>query len=336
MGVFSVWNDPENLSVVLPGQTVREVRPDSLRIKCGLKQYNRGAWPIFWKNFSQARLVGKSLALMNNRKRLMLEELCGESFYREDPSYNYFLLPPATLLAGSWTSIVGRWCVSGSSNYYHWLLDGLPRLALLDRFPADAGILVPAPLRSFHRESLEMLGLLERCRPTPEIHLLVENYFLSLPTMLTGCDNPYAVGFLRGQFLKSDFPADPRFEKIYITRKGVSRKPHGEEEMIDFLQNEGWAIIQAEDYNFREQVGLFHHARAICCPHGSGLTNILWCQPGCRVLELCPSNFLNGCFEGLAAYLDLDYRYMIFEGDSQFRMKIDLPEFKAAIKSLHL
>jgi hypothetical protein len=334
-GIFNIRDDPEGVSIVLPHQVVQTVQPDSLRMKCGLKQYDRGAWPIFWKKIPHARLVGKSLAYLNSNKKLMSEDVCGIDFYLDDPAYNYIFLPPVTHLPGSWTSIFSRWCLSGHSNYYHWLLDGLPRLALLDHFPAETGILVPTPLKSFQRESLRMLGLLDRCRPTPERHVLVENYYFSSPTMITGCDNPYAIHFLRDRFLQPAPPARPAFEKIYITRKGTSRKPLNEEELTDFLRRNRWTIIQAEDYTFQEQIALFWNARMICSPHGAGLTNLLWCQKGCRVLELCPSNFLNGCFEGLAAYMDLDYRYMIFEADSRYRMKIDLKKFASAIQALN-
>ena len=104
--------------------------------------------------------------------------------------------------------------------------------------------------------------------------------------------------------------------------------------MIAILQEQGWAIIQAENYNLKDQIALFWNARVICAVHGAGLTNLLWCRKGCRVLELVPSTFLNGCYEGLAAYLDLDYRYLIFDADLKCRMTIDLEAFAAAVKKL--
>ncbi len=117
--------------------------------------------------------MGKSLAVLGRDKQVLLESVYGLEWYRNDPSYTYFKLPPATHLPGSWTSLLSRWCRSHDrqyANYYHWMMDGLPRLALLDHFPPDTRILVPELFKSFQRESLEILGLLDRCRPTPEIH----------------------------------------------------------------------------------------------------------------------------------------------------------------------
>ncbi|MCE0499078.1 MAG: glycosyltransferase family 61 protein [Methylacidiphilales bacterium] len=334
VGFYGLLENPHELTLVLAGQESRPVKPDCLRIKCGHRQHSRQPWPIFWKKISPARLVGKSLAVLNNQKKLMLESVYGQEYGPEDPSYNYLSLPPATHLGGSWTSMISRWCQADSQNYYHWMMDALPRLALLDSFPSDTGILTVDRLNSFQRETLEILNIVDRCRPTPEAHLVLENYYHSSFTTMTGCDNPYAIQFLRNKFLAAASAITPAPEKIYITRLGSLRGVHEEEKMIAILEKEGWTIIQAQNYSFRNQIALFSNARAICAIHGAGLTNLLWCQKGCKVLEICPANRLNGCYEGIAAYLDLDYRYMIFEADAKYRPKIDLKAFTSAIKAL--
>ncbi len=106
--------------------------------------------------------------------------------------------------------------------------------------------------------------------------------------------------------------------------------------MIDFLLEEGWTIIQAEKYSFREQIAIFAHARAVCGLHGAGLTNLIWCPRGCKVLELCASNFLNGCYEGLAVYNGLDHRYLILEADRHYRPSVNLKDFATAIHGLDI
>lgn len=334
VGFYSVLEKPNQVSLILSRQESRPVEADCLRIKCGFLQHSRQPWPIFWQKISPARLVGKSLAVLNEQKKMMLESVYGEKHGADDPSYNYLYLPPATHLSGSWTSLISRWGRANSQSYYHWLMDVLPRLALLDRFPPDTGILTVASFNSFQRDTLEILNLIDRCRPTSEIHLVLENYYHSSLTAMTGCDNPYAIQFLRSKFLSAASPAAPRPEKIYITRVGSCRSARDEEEMTAILEKEGWTIIQAQNYSFREQVALFSNVRAVCAIHGAGLTNLLWCPKGCKVLELCPANFLNGCYESMAAFLDLDYRYLVFEADAEYRMKVDLKQFTAAIQAL--
>lgn len=104
--------------------------------------------------------------------------------------------------------------------------------------------------------------------------------------------------------------------------------------MIEFLQGEGWAIVQLEKYSFKEQISLFRNARAVCSIHGAGLANLLWCDKGCKVLELSAANYLNGSLEGLALCLGLDHRFLVFEADSKFRITVDLKKFKSAIRAL--
>jgi hypothetical protein len=333
LGFYSLLENSRDVNLVLAGQESRPVEPDCLRIKCCLGQHCRQPWPIFWQKISPARLVGKSLAVLNNQKKLMLESVYGEAYVTSDASYNYLYLPPATHLSGSWTSLISRCCPADNQSYYHWMMDALPRLALVDCFPSDTGILTAAHLNSFQRETLEILNLIDRCRPTPETHLVLEHYFHSSLTAMTGCDNSYAIQFLRKKFLAAGASAH-KPGKIYITRLGSLRSAHGEEKMVEILENEGWTILQTQNYSFREQVALFSQARAVCAIHGAGLTNLLWCPKGCKVLELCSANFLNGCYEGLAAFLDLDYRYMVFEADAQYRLKIDLKQFTSALKAL--
>ena len=239
-----------------------------------------------------------------------------------DPAFRSVWLPRPVALAGNWTSIVSRWTWPG--NYYHWFTDALPRLALLDRLPGDTRVLVPSNLQPFQRETLRWMGLGERYRETPERHLRVENYFFSAPTAMTGCTNPYAVGFLRDCFLPL---ADDAFRgptKIYLTRRGKARGAVNEEEVEAFLSRRGWTSVDPETLTVAQQIQLFAGARAVCGVHGAGFTNMLWCSPGCAVIELMADNYLNGCFESISACLDIQHQYLVFPGDDESRIHVAL------------
>ena len=141
---------------------------------------------------------------------------------RATRGFNRLRLPPPLQLTGNWTSLISRW--THRPNYYHWLTDGLTRLALLGRLLApDTRILVPARLRPFQMETLRWLGLEDRVVPLPGRHLLVEKYFFSAPAAMTGCANPYGVKFLREKFLPhAELPLKP-IEKLHIQRHGKTR-----------------------------------------------------------------------------------------------------------------
>jgi capsular polysaccharide biosynthesis protein len=90
--------------------------------------------------------------------------------------------------------------------------------------------------------------------------------------------------------------------------------------------------VDTAQLSMARQIRLFSQAEMICAPHGAGLTNLLWCPPGCQVLELCASNFLNGVYEGLAECVGANYRYLIFEADQKFQTRISLKLVEKALE----
>jgi capsular polysaccharide biosynthesis protein len=313
--------------VLLESQVVPPAGPESLRLKCGLAQALFQPWPIFWTRHPQARLIAQSLVLLDGQKRLSREAAFGAGA-NTDPAYRNIFLPPATRLDGNWTSIRSRW----GDGFYHWLLDALPRLALLTELPPGTGIIVPFQLAPYQLQTLQWLGLENRIRPTRENHLLIEQYYFCSFTSMTGCFNPFAVQFLRRSFLPH---ADLEYEaprRFYVRRVGHVRPIENENEVLDFFQKRGWAIIDTEQLPLPRQIRLFSRAEMICAPHGAGLTNLLWCPPGCQVLELCASTFLNGVYEGLAECLALRYRFLISEGDFTYRSRVKLNELEGALE----
>ena len=48
-------------------------------------------------------------------------------------------------------------------------------------------------------------------------------------------------------------------------------------------------------------------AETIVSPHGAGLTNLGFCRPGTRVIEMLPDSFCNWCFRHLSGLMQLNY-----------------------------
>jgi hypothetical protein len=312
--------------ILMSSQLVPPPATDSLRKKSGLDQDLHQPWPIFWTLRPNARLIAKSLVLLDDQKRLSKEGAFGPSA-KTDPAYSNIVLPPSTRLSGNWTSITSRWL----DGFYHWFMDGLPRLAMLPDLPSDTRIIVPFQLAQYQKQTLQWLGLENRIRPTREKHLLVEHYYFCSPTSMTGCYNPFAVQFLRQSLLPH---ADVAFDsptRFYLRRVGKGRPILNENDVLDFFQKKGWAIIDTEQLPMARQIRLFSRAEMICAPHGAGLTNLLWAPVGCKVLELCASTFLNGVYEGLAECLALKHRFLIFQGDDTYQSRVNLEEVERAL-----
>jgi capsular polysaccharide biosynthesis protein len=314
--------------VLLESQERPILAPNSLRKLCGLKQDEYQPWPVFWTLQKQARLIGKSLVRMDEQKRLSMEGAFGPGSHLHDAAWQNIFLPKAVHLPGNWTSVLGKW----GDGYYHWLLDAVPRLVMLPDLPPDMRVLVPPRLASYQLDTLRWLGLEDRFRPAAEKHLTVENYYFCSATSMTGCYNPFAVQFLRGSFLSRADTAYDSPRRFYLQRVGKFRPITNERDVLDYFRKRGWGIVDTEQLTLARQIQLFSRAEMICAPHGAGLTNLLWCQPGCQVLELCASTWLNGVFEGLAQCVRANYRYVVFEGDAGYRSVVDLKVVAKALE----
>jgi hypothetical protein len=303
---------------LFPGQELPPLRAGTSLIRAmGCNQNGRQPWPVFWLRMKDARLVGTSLAPVDEHKRLLIESVYGEEFCRTDPSYNYLLLPSPVKLKGSWTSIISYWY----DGYYHWFNDALPRLAPLEEFPVGTKILIRGPLRPYQRESLEILGLLDRVRETAERHLLIEDFYFSSPLGISGCTNPFVAKWLREKFLPN-IKVGTTPKKFFIIRSGKTRGIRNQEEVAEFFRSAGWTVVDLEKLSLVEQISWFANAEAVVGEHGGGFTNLVWCRPGTKVLELCAKNFLNGCYEGISLCNGLQHRFEVFSSDHKHRITI--------------
>jgi hypothetical protein len=241
-----------NGRIVLHDQGVPQVTGDSMLARSGMSQHAEQPWPVFWSEHSNARLVTESLAYVAPGKELCLESVYGEKRWRTDSASRFLRLPPPIRLAGNWTSIISRWTPNqGVPVYGHWLHDALPRLALLPEFPPDTRILVPPDLAPYQRESLELMGVWDRCRPTPERHVEVEHYFFSAPTSMITCYNPYSVEFLRATFLPRRDPSYSGPRKFFFQRTVKRRAVENNEELAEFFRGQGWGVVKDMDLELR-------------------------------------------------------------------------------------
>jgi hypothetical protein len=341
-GSFSIYNSllheqRRPRRVVLADQGAPPTTPDSLQVISKLGQHSTQPWPVFWSHHRHARLVSPSLALLDEKKQVCRESVYGDMCRKDDPAWKYVWLPKPVALAGNWTSLVSRWVPNtGVPTFSHWILDALPRLALLPEFPPDTGILVPSRLAAYQKETLSLLGLLDRCRYTPERHLAVENYYFSSPTAMISCYSPYGVNYLRSAFL-------PRADKSYqgpkrfiIARRGKTRGIRNETEVYEFFRGLGWEIIDTEKLTFAQEIQLFANAEAYAGILGSGFTNGLWSSPGCRVITFVAGNWVDGWAEWICQVNKLDYHWQIFPADDAMMADLDLNQVKKLLRKAGL
>nr|WP_256386508.1 glycosyltransferase family 61 protein [Hydrocoleum sp. CS-953] len=68
-----------------------------------------------------------------------------------------------------------------------------------------------------------------------------------------------------------------------------------------------------ESMSLENQIATFAHAKIIVAPHGSGLTNIVFCNPGTKVIELFSPHYLRYYYWHISQLLGLEHYFLIGE-----------------------
>jgi hypothetical protein len=221
-------------------------------------------------------------------------------------------------LKGTFFPLNGIWCAS----YYHWMHDVLQRLLLVaGRMPEDVKIIVPNTVDSKLLRALESFGL----KPDRLVFqgreeiLKLEKLLFAPPPMLVGHSAPHYAGRVReklhGSLSWNRLSRLPR-TRLYISRnKALSRRLVNEEEVIEGLKSIGFIKIVCEDLNWDQNAQLFLDAEIIVAPHGAGLANLFFCQPGISVVEIFPGSVgRRTCYWTLSDALGINYGYVLGNG----------------------
>jgi capsular polysaccharide biosynthesis protein len=104
----------------------------------------------------------------------------------------------------------------------------------------------------------------------------------------------------------------PTAPKLYIPRRNVPRRRIlNQDELESFLVRQGFKVIDPAEHDVPTQAQLFDQAEVIVAPHGSGLTNLVFCRTGTTVIELFPPSVMPLCYWILGSQMDLKYFYYI-------------------------
>jgi capsular polysaccharide biosynthesis protein len=197
------------------------------------------------------------------------------------------------------------------------MVDVLPRFELLRRGGIDLATIdwfwINDPQSSFQRETLRVLDIPAEKVLASDHHPHIQADQLIVPSFpgYLGWLEPWALAFLRQQFLPIVDPQVPRYERIYISRsKAHHRRLLNESAVLDCLKAHNFVCIELESLTLVEQVALFAHAKIIVAPHGGGLTNLLFCSPGTTVIEFFAPNYIRHYYWVISQQLGLHHYFV--------------------------
>jgi hypothetical protein len=223
---------------------------------------------------------------------------------------------------------------SHRNQYYHTLIDNLPRLYLLHQpeYQAMPNIKLLCSEKINKTETF----FLEKLLPenvsifSVDSHqlLLLEN--LIFPTFLTRRFAGYLPSQYINWFLEKVSPKRPRNKKnrIFISRaateRGKLRCILNEDELFEQLKLYGFKKYVLEHLSTQEQIELFYDAEFVIGTHGAGLANIIFSEK-IPIVELFPIAFVIPHYYYLAKSLGHIYQYWCGEEthrDSNFLVNI--------------
>jgi|TARA_B100002003_G_scaffold107701_1_gene100008 capsular polysaccharide biosynthesis protein len=211
---------------------------------------------------------------------------------------------------------------SGNKNYFHWVFDILPKIKLCSEHYLlnEIDFFYLPKLQNFQKQTLSIFGIGEE-------KILSSNLYRHIQASeLIVVDHPwYHKGFildqveflpswiihwLRDVYLKCAKKFDGN-EKIYIDRT-ESKFNHcqiqNDNEIFDFLKEKGYSKYKVGDLSFFEQIYLFQNAKNIIGAHGAAFTNLVFCEPNTKIIEIRPSTQPNNNYKRISQVANLDYR----------------------------
>jgi capsular polysaccharide biosynthesis protein len=267
------------------------------------------------------RILGPHRAVITGAGDLLweLSLYFGTTHPRQHPLFlNPFPGPPHQV-AGRLGVLASR----GDRNYYHFLIDVLPRLGVLAQAP-DIEVpeqwYVPATSR-FQLELLDLMGITADTRINSDEIEHVRADCLVVPglaSVVKEKNTPWMVEFLR-QRLLTEVPDAASRRPVYITRTAGTnnRAVANEPALISMLTERGFDVVDPGAMSVAEQIRTFAGASVIVSPHGAALANLVFASPGCTVIELFPPGCVLPDYWRLASSVPgVTYRYLSAWPDS--------------------
>lgn len=219
-------------------------------------------------------------------------------------------------------------------SYYHWMMEYLPKLRLLELYQKETGkepsLLIESDPRDFVCDTLKAAGYdstqyTEWDQQETRVEKLIitthRPHFFNYGTPELSNYNPSIKDFrwlrdrMRSNIPDSDTDLDS-IKKVYISREEASRERMviNQNQLNAILEKHGFETYKLETLPFKEQLETFYKADVIVGPHGAGLLNMIFADDPI-VIELFPESVIKPQFYFLADMFNFDYTSMVTKSE---------------------
>jgi capsular polysaccharide biosynthesis protein len=315
---------------------------------------------IHYYGFEMARVSATSSSVILNDKQVIIDRAIG-------PDQNKYNYAGGHIIAhGGDTAVVrlGKSEVikkgiflggNGTSNYYHWMVEILPKVEFLSRLPkhyqkypllvSEDIVRTPSLKETLNlfANDCELIVLSKQLSYVVD-ELIYINSPSNIPFNLVGNQkakpSDYAIDSLSIDYVRKTAtqsalapPVHLNYtKKIFLGRK-IGLRNYNQDEVFDCLSRFGFTKIFMEDLSFMEQVRTVHHADFIAGPTGAAWTNLIFCRSGAK--GLCWMAEESGdfsAFSSLADMVGVDLKYLTYNSDVQSTSELYSKDYYIDIK----
>jgi hypothetical protein len=184
-------------------------------------------------------------------------------------------------------------------NWYHLLLDTLPRYLFLKHIDLKVPVLVRSDLPKTSLQFLSKILRREVIFVRPDEVFSIDKLFLIAsrstvfdskpPSNLEQVKFPRGIyqdlqNYIFGELPKVRLAKYPK--KFYLPRKSKYRSLLNEIRVSNLASDLGFSVIESNVDFYRRQFYLFNQAQTVLSPGGAALANTIFMQPGSKVLLL--------------------------------------------------
>jgi hypothetical protein len=229
-------------------------------------------------------------------------------------------LPEAVLLSLPW-----------HHNFFHWLIEILPRLLLYDmaedlhRLP----IIVPSSSPKFVKDSLALTGYIDRVSFIDNGVYKFEKLHILSRLSKTRDISPFAIKWLNNKIPEKTISKKKR---IYVSRADAKiRYITNELDVQKVLSEFGFETVVMSQLTLEEQIQVFRQAEIVVGSHGAAFAHLAFIEPGAIFIEFFELGHCNRCFYRMASLKNLKYGFIVGKRDG-FGFYVDTSQLRSILE----
>lgn len=235
-----------------------------------------------------------------------------------------------------------RW----DSNYGHWLVEALPRLACVEEHYSldELGFIVSGhhgPMQAIYEQSLALFGIRRhQIVEAGDETLKVDRLIYPAPVSEHPWHfSPRCLDVLERLATRARLPLDGP-SRVYVTRNRMTRRCLlNEDAVLAAVRRRGFTVMAPETMSLYEQIAAFRNARVVVGGYGAALTNAVFAAGDVALFALTSAYMQDDFFSTLmslkgARYLSLHGPSAGGARDPNADFSIDVARFERLLDGL--